>query len=86
MDRVLVDTDVFSFLLKEGHPRGVVRSGVADSIGLPFLYDHRRTQALIECGDCWVAATAVRHGLPLMTHNHRHFGEIGSLRLISMGQ
>jgi tRNA(fMet)-specific endonuclease VapC len=38
----------------------------------------------LDTGDCWIAATAVRHGMPLMTHNARHYADIRSLRLITL--
>ena len=34
-------------------------------------------------GDAWVAATALRHGLPLVTHNRKHFENIPGLAVIS---
>ena len=37
----------------------------------------------ISCGDCWIAATAVRHGVPLATHNAKHFSGVSGLRVIS---
>lgn len=37
----------------------------------------------IECGDCWIAATAVRHGLPLVTHNASHYIEIPGLQVLT---
>lgn len=37
----------------------------------------------IECGDCWIAAAAIRHGIPLLTHNGRHFRNVPYLQLIS---
>jgi len=33
--------------------------------------------------DSWIAATALRHNLPLVTHNSRHFEEIPGLTIIS---
>ena len=33
--------------------------------------------------DAWVAATALRHNLPLVTHNRRHFEHLPDLKLIS---
>ena len=33
--------------------------------------------------DLWIAATALRHGLPLVTHNRRDFEDISELRIIS---
>ncbi|MFZ4573244.1 MAG: PIN domain-containing protein [Phycisphaerales bacterium] len=37
----------------------------------------------IPCGDCWIAAAALRHGLPLLTHNVRDFRAVPSLKVIS---
>jgi tRNA(fMet)-specific endonuclease VapC len=34
-------------------------------------------------GDGWIAASAIRHGLPLVTHNRRHFEHITDLQVIS---
>jgi tRNA(fMet)-specific endonuclease VapC len=36
-------------------------------------------------GDAWVAAVALRHGLPLVTHNRKHFDGIAGLTVISEG-
>ena len=36
-------------------------------------------------GDAWVAAVALRHGLPLVTHNRKHFDGIPGLMVISEG-
>lgn len=36
----------------------------------------------IAAQDCWVAATARYHDLPLATHNRRHFEKIPGLRLL----
>ncbi|HYE18967.1 MAG TPA: PIN domain-containing protein, partial [Tepidisphaeraceae bacterium] len=37
----------------------------------------------VESSDAWIAATALRHGLPLITHNRRHFEQIPGLTVIS---
>ena len=37
----------------------------------------------ISCGDCWIAAAALRHNSLLVTHNAKHFGGITGLRLSS---
>jgi predicted nucleic acid-binding protein len=34
-------------------------------------------------GDAWVAAVAIRHGMPLVTHNRKHFEGIPGLTVIS---
>lgn len=33
--------------------------------------------------DAWIAAVALRHGLPLLTHNSRHFQHVHGLVLLS---
>jgi tRNA(fMet)-specific endonuclease VapC len=37
----------------------------------------------ISDADAWIAATALRHDLPLITHNRKHFEQVPGLRLIS---
>ncbi|HEY3260228.1 MAG TPA: type II toxin-antitoxin system VapC family toxin [Pseudonocardiaceae bacterium] len=37
----------------------------------------------IACGDCWIAAAARRHDLPLVTHNPADFADIPGLRIIT---
>ena len=37
----------------------------------------------MEPGDAWVAAAALRHDLPLVTHNRRHFEHVPDLRIVS---
>ena len=37
----------------------------------------------IDTADCWIAATALRHGIPLLTHNHSHFTHVPDLITIS---
>lgn len=43
----------------------------------------RRRGREINCNDAWIAATAVAHEIPLVTHNARHFADIRDLRVIS---
>jgi predicted nucleic acid-binding protein len=38
---------------------------------------------VIRSNDLWIAACAVRHGIPLVTHNRRHFEGIPGLNIIS---
>jgi tRNA(fMet)-specific endonuclease VapC len=38
---------------------------------------------VIERQDAWVAATAVYLGVPLATHNARHYGTVGGLQLLT---
>ena len=37
----------------------------------------------MDLADAWIATTALRHGLPLVTHNRRHFTGIDGLEVIS---
>jgi predicted nucleic acid-binding protein len=37
----------------------------------------------IDHSDCWIAATARELGLPLVTHNRRHFERLSGLQVIS---
>jgi L-ascorbate metabolism protein UlaG (beta-lactamase superfamily) len=37
----------------------------------------------IECADAWIAATALRHDVPLVTHNHDDYLGVPGLKLIS---
>jgi predicted nucleic acid-binding protein len=37
----------------------------------------------IACGDCWIAATALAHGMPLATHNAADFADIPDLVLVT---
>jgi tRNA(fMet)-specific endonuclease VapC len=37
----------------------------------------------IAVSDAWIAAAALRHGIPLATHNHRHFQHLPELKIIS---
>lgn len=127
---VLVDTDVFSFLMKgqslaaqyEKHTKGkkpalsFVTVGelltwskhrgwgpvkIADlerRIGLTGVipYDMALCQTYAELrarllnagrpigdNDLWIAATAIRHSIPLISHNRKHYDEIPGLVLIS---
>jgi predicted nucleic acid-binding protein len=43
----------------------------------------RRLGRPIECGDACIAASALRHGASLATHNAAHFTEIPNLKLIT---
>ena len=37
----------------------------------------------ISCADAWIAASAVRHDVPIVTHNVRDFRNISNLHVIS---
>ncbi|MCC6492593.1 MAG: type II toxin-antitoxin system VapC family toxin [Pirellulales bacterium] len=44
--------------------------------------ERSRSGKPIACGDCWIAACATRHGIPLVTHNARDFDAIDGLDLV----
>jgi len=43
----------------------------------------RRKGNPISLNDAWIAACAVRHAVPLVTHNAKHFKDIDSLQIIT---
>jgi predicted nucleic acid-binding protein len=46
---------------------------------------HRsRSGRPISCSDCWIAASALRHGLTLLTHNRRDFEGVEGLRVLAI--
>lgn len=131
MDAVLLDTDVFSFLMKEGdtraalywpHVKGKTVALCFVTVGELYVWSIRRRwnarrvaafeqrlnaavivpydldlcktygklrAALLDKGhpiaanDLWIAASAVRHFIPLITHNSSHFASIRSLKVIT---
>ena len=137
MDWVLLDTNVFSFLLpfrpdtraelyrrhveganrfavisfvtvaelyvlaerrKWGRPRvRDLEAHLSAAVVVPYDVDICRTYArlktslrnpsgsarVIESNDLWIAACAVRHAIPLITHNRRHFEGIPGLNIVS---
>lgn len=133
MDAVLLDTDVFSYLLKRNDPRaeaylrhvrgktvaisfitvgelyfgaekkgwGEARRAELDTrlrsvVIVPFDLDVCREYAKLgtlrtadgssrsmAANDRWIAACAIRHNLPLISNNRRHFDGIPGLQLIS---
>ncbi len=130
MSRLLVDTDVFSFLFKGDTRADAYRSDIANRslclsfmtvaeikcwaiqrrwgpdrlarldttlrryVVVPFesaltdewarITAHRASIGRpIGCGDCWIAATAVLHAIPLATNNASHFSDIAGLTLIT---
>jgi tRNA(fMet)-specific endonuclease VapC len=38
---------------------------------------------VVAANDLWIAASAIRHSIPLVTNNRRHFERIPNLKLIS---
>ena len=43
----------------------------------------RATNALIGDADLWIGATAIRHGLILLTNNKQHFERMQGLSIVS---
>lgn len=127
MTRLLVDTCIFSYILK-GDTRAILyRKHLKDNLScLSFIsvaevyqwalernWGERRTTEMkafmnqfsliphddklswewarvrtlkgrpLPLNDAWVAATALRHDLPLVTHNRRNFENIPGLKLVS---
>lgn len=37
----------------------------------------------ISCHDAWIAACALKHGVPIVTHNAKDFGSISGLSIVS---
>lgn len=48
-----------------------------------LVAERNRAGNPIALNDAWIAACAVRHGVPLVTHNGKHFREISGLDLIT---
>ncbi|MCI0488425.1 MAG: type II toxin-antitoxin system VapC family toxin [Blastocatellia bacterium] len=43
----------------------------------------RRKGRPIQTADAWIAATALLHGIPLVTHNGKHYASVDGLTVIS---
>lgn len=48
-----------------------------------LVTDLKRKGVGLSFSDSWIAATALRHNLPLVTHNGKHFEKVPGLTLIS---
>lgn len=46
----------------------------------------QRAGSVIASEDCWIAATALRHQIPLLTHNSKDFQHIEGLTVITHSQ
>lgn len=47
------------------------------------MEDARRNGSPIQTADAWVAATALLHDIPVVTHNWKHFAGVDGLAVIS---
>jgi len=131
MDAVLLDTDVFSFLMKETdtrcelykpHVKGKTIALSFVSVGELFAWSVKRKWSAKNCADLerriraavvvpydlelcrqfgklkadlmsagrsiaandlWIAACALRHGLPLVTHNLKDYDGIPGLKVVT---
>ncbi len=71
------------FWLKEFTLYTILRPDIDTCIVWAELTAHARDQGTpYQDNDLWIAACALQHNLPLMTHNPRHFEHIDGLRLI----
>jgi tRNA(fMet)-specific endonuclease VapC len=46
-------------------------------------HSERARGRVINPQDAWIAATAIRYGIPLITHNRKHFEGVAGLTVIS---
>ena len=129
MDAVLLDTDVFSYLMKNDTRGNAYRQHVKNkTVAISFVtvgelyywaekrnwsaknrraledrikavvvvpYDAQLCRAYgklrvslaagvnVAGNDLWIAACSIRHGIPLITNNRKHFEQIPNLNLIS---
>ena len=47
------------------------------------IHSERARGRVITTQDAWVAATAIQNGIPLITHNRKHFDGVAGLAVIS---
>lgn len=134
MDAVLLDTDVFSYLMRRGDPRAVryrphvqgktiaisfvtigelyagaikrqwsgdrladLEARIRAAVIVPYdlevcrVYGRLRNELITPTGsdrvigpnDLWIASCAIRHNIPLVTNNRKHFDGIPGLRLLT---
>jgi tRNA(fMet)-specific endonuclease VapC len=129
MDAVLLDTDVFSFLMKNDSRGNAYRPHIKNkTVSISFVtvgelyhwaekrnWSPKHRQALedrikavvvvpydaqlcrvygklraslpagvvVAANDLWIAACAVRHDIPLITNNRKHFERVPNLKFIS---
>ena len=74
-----------------------LESRVREGVIIPYDFEICKTYARLKSGlrtakgthrivgdnDLWIAACAVRHSIPLITHNRRHFEGIPGLNIVS---
>ena len=93
MTTLIVDTDVVSFLLK-GDTRAQLYRPHYQYVIVPFdnelckqwasiSVQRQRMGRPMSVQDAWIAATALRHSCPLVTHNSDDFSDITDLEVIT---
>ena len=55
---------------------------IAQEFGI-ILAESERLGRQLSCSDAWIAACAVRHSVPLITHNSKHFEVVPNLEIIT---
>ena len=73
--------------------RDKLRARLRSTVIIPYDYALCETYARLKANlpkgrtiadnDIWIAASAVRHSIPLLTHNRRHFDDFKELIVIS---
>lgn len=58
-------------------------NGIARCYGR-LVAERQRNGKPISPNDAWIAACAVRHGVPLVTHNSKHFDGISELDIVTV--
>lgn len=66
------------------HLRGYVVLPYDDAMSWEWARIMSKKGRPISVADAWIAATAVRHELPLVTHNPRHFQSVDNLEIITV--
>lgn len=51
-----------------------------------LFVDLRRANQMIGPHDLWIAASALEHELPLLTHNRSEFSRVPGLKLVDLAQ
>lgn len=66
------------------HLRGYTVFAYEDAINWEWAKIKCRQGRPISDPDAWIAATAIHHGIPLVTHNSRHFLHIEGLEILTV--
>lgn len=47
-----------------------------------IMAEGKKTGRVIACADAWIAATALAYGIPLVSHNGKHYSGVAALSII----